>query len=122
MKIADFGWSIHTPSNKRKTFCGTLDYLPPEMVESQPHNQNVDLWCLGVLTYEFCCGNPPFESETHQSTYNRIKSVDTKFPNYFSLEVRDLISKLLQKDPLMRISLDDVIKHPWIQKFREAFN
>jgi hypothetical protein len=61
LKIGDFGWSVHAPSNRRRTLCGTLDYLPPEMVEKREHNEKVDYWALGVLTYEFLVGNPPFE-------------------------------------------------------------
>lgn len=48
-------------TNRRTTLCGTLDYLPPEMVEGNPHTAAVDLWALGVLTYEFLVGAPPFE-------------------------------------------------------------
>lgn len=61
LKIGDFGWSVHAPGNRRTTLCGTLDYLPPEMVEGRDHNEKVDYWALGVLTYEFICGAPPFE-------------------------------------------------------------
>ena len=61
LKIGDFRWSVHAPGNRRKTLCGTLDYLPPEMVEGREHSEKVDYWALGVLTYEFICGNPPFE-------------------------------------------------------------
>jgi aurora kinase len=61
LKIGDFGWSVHAPGNRRQTLCGTLDYLPPEMVEGREHNERVDYWALGVLTYEFLVGNPPFE-------------------------------------------------------------
>jgi serine/threonine protein kinase len=61
LKIGDFGWSVHAPGNRRTTLCGTLDYLPPEMVEKREHNEKVDHWALGVLTYEFLVGNPPFE-------------------------------------------------------------
>ncbi len=61
LKIGDFGWSVHAPGNRRKTLCGTLDYLPPEMVEGKEHSEKVDYWALGVLTYEFICGAPPFE-------------------------------------------------------------
>lgn len=49
LKIGDFGWSVHTPKNRRKTLCGTLDYLPPEMVEGREHNEKVDLWSLGTI-------------------------------------------------------------------------
>lgn len=67
LKIGDFGWSVHAPSDRRRTLCGTLDYLPPEMVEGKEHNAKVDLWALGVLAYEFLVGAPPFEDLTsHQ--------------------------------------------------------
>jgi len=53
IKIADFGWSVHAPNSRRNTLCGTLDYLPPEMVEGHDHDKMVDVWSLGVLMYEF---------------------------------------------------------------------
>lgn len=117
LKIADFGWSVHTPSDKRKTFCGTLDYLPPEIVESKMYDKKIDLWCLGVLCYEFCVGRPPFESNKQKDTYNKIRSVNYQFPSHLSYEVKDLISKLLQKSPEMRISVSQVKSHPWIVKY-----
>jgi len=64
LKIGDFGWSVHAPGNRRMTLCGTLDYLPPEMVEGKEHNEKVDYWALGVLTYEFLVGHPPFEDKS----------------------------------------------------------
>ena len=118
LKLADFGWSIHAPSKQRKTFCGTLDYLPPEMVESNLHDNNVDLWCLGVLIYEFCCGSPPFESRTQKETFMKIKKVSVEFPPYLSEDVKDLISKLLKKSPKQRIGLEQVKKHIWITKYQ----
>lgn len=48
--------SVHAPNSRRKTLCGTLDYLPPEMVEGSPHDTFVDVWSLGVLCYEFLHG------------------------------------------------------------------
>lgn len=55
--------------------CGTLDYLPPEMIEGRMHNEMVDLWCIGVLCYELLVGNPPFETANHSETYRRIVKV-----------------------------------------------
>jgi serine/threonine protein kinase len=115
LKIADFGWSVHAPKSRRNTLCGTLDYLPPEMVEGSPHDAQVDIWSLGVLTYEFLVGNPPFEAQSHEETYRRISRVDLRFPPGVSTGARDLIRKLLVRDPAQRLSLDAVLKHPWIQ-------
>ena len=93
IKIADFGWSIHAPTSRRTTLCGTLDYLPPEMVEGREHDNTADVWSLGVLTYEFLVGNPPFEADTYKATYRRISSVDLKFPSQVSPGAKDLISR-----------------------------
>lgn len=94
VKIADFGWSVHAPSSKRKTVCGTLDYLPPEMLEHKEYNEKVDLWCLGVLCYEFLVGKPPFESRSQTETHTRIRNVNFKFPDHVSPLARDFIGKV----------------------------
>uniref|UniRef100_A0A671YRN3 non-specific serine/threonine protein kinase n=1 Tax=Sparus aurata TaxID=8175 RepID=A0A671YRN3_SPAAU len=114
LKIADFGWSVHAPSLRRRTMCGTLDYLPPEMIEGHTHSEKVDLWCIGVLCYECLVGNPPFETASHSETYKRITKVDLKFPKVISDGARDLISKLLRHSPTDRLSLKSVIDHPWV--------
>eukprot|EP00051_Salpingoeca_urceolata_P004512 m.65527 g.65527 ORF g.65527 m.65527 type:complete len:381 (+) comp13671_c0_seq1:430-1572(+) len=114
LKIADFGWSVHAPSSRRTTLCGTLDYLPPEMIEGKEHDDNVDLWSLGVLCYEFLVGNPPFEAEGHSATYSRISKVDLRFPSFLGEQARDFISKLLKYHPAERMRLHDVLSHPWI--------
>ncbi|KAF7340210.1 Kinase-like protein [Mycena venus] len=135
LKIGDFGWSVHAPGLRRMTLCGTLDYLPPEMVEGKEHNEKVDHWALGVLTYEFMIGAPPFEDRgSVKNTYRRIARVDLKFPPTISSDARDLISKarvvffcatlnlirlqLLQYDPQKRLPLTEVLGHPWIVKYR----
>lgn len=115
LKIADFGWSVHAPSSRRATLCGTLDYLPPEMIEGRMHDEKVDLWSLGVLCYEFLVGRPPFESETHSETYRRISKVDLRFPSHLSDSVKDLISSLLKHSPHSRLPLTRVLQHPWVK-------
>lgn len=116
IKIADFGWSVHAPSNKRQTLCGTLDYLSPEMVEGRSHDETVDVWSIGILAYEFLTGAPPFEAEGHQETYRRISKVEFKFPSYVSEEAQDLVRRLLVYSPKDRLSLEEVLEHPWILK------
>lgn len=113
LKIADFGWSVHATS-RRRTMCGTLDYLPPEMVKNQHHDEKVDYWSVGVLCYEFLVGKPPFEAKTQQETYSKITSVNYAFPAFMSQGARDLIRKLLVRDPAKRLNFEQVIAHAWI--------
>ncbi|RIB09257.1 kinase-like domain-containing protein [Gigaspora rosea] len=120
IKIADFGWSVHTPSQRRKTFCGTLDYIPPEMVEGKEHDEKIDLWSLGVLCYELLTGTAPFEEPGNTATYKRIAKVEFTLPDHLSYDARDLINSLLQRDPKRRLPLKDVLKHPWIRKYKKA--
>ncbi|XP_047481219.1 aurora kinase A-like isoform X2 [Penaeus chinensis] len=115
LKIADFGWSVHSPNERRTTLCGTLDYLPPEMIEGRMYDEKVDIWSLGVLCYEFLAGKPSFESTSQLETFRRIARVDIKFPSHFSEEVKDLICKLLRYNPKERLSLDGIMEHPWIK-------
>lgn len=121
LKIADFGWSVHAPSNMRKTICGTLDYMPPEMVSRKMHNEKVDLWCIGVLAYEFITGRPPFDSHGNQdATWAKIKRADPLFPSFMSHEACDFIKKLLKLEPNKRMSLEEAFKHPFITKHHRS--
>jgi aurora kinase len=116
LKIADFGWSVHAPNSRRRTLCGTLDYLPPEMVEGAAHDARVDVWSLGVLAYEFLYGGPPFEAAGHSETYKRILKVDLRFPEAPAVGegAKDLIRRLLVRAPAERLALADVLAHPWV--------
>ena len=97
IKISDFGWSVHAPNNRRQTMCGTLDYLPPEMLtksnQENFYSEKVDLWSLGVLTYEFLVGEAPFE-DTPVMTQRRIAKADMAVPSFVSPEARDLIKRV----------------------------
>ena len=116
VKLADFGWSIHQKSNKiRRTFCGTAEYMPPEVINDEPHIPPSDLWCIGILIYELCAGEPPFTAKTNYEIISKIKNFDMKkCPDYFSDECKDLIDKLIRKYPKDRISIQEVKEHPWI--------
>lgn len=114
LKIADFGWAVHAPTSRRDTFCGTLDYLPPEMVGNKRYTNRVDVWGLGVLLYEFLVGKPPFEDSSEKATFKKIKVSKPNFPPNLSKEAKDLITKMLNKNAQERPTLDDVLQHPWI--------
>lgn len=99
IKISDFGWSVHAPGKRRTTYCGTLDYLPPEMVAAVgsgadgSYDERVDLWSLGVLTYEFLVGEAPFE-DTFVMTTRKIARGEMSIPSFVSAGARDLIQKV----------------------------
>lgn len=97
IKISDFGWSVHAPSNRRNTYCGTLDYLPPEMIvpcsPGGSYDERVDLWALGVLTYELLVGEAPFE-DTPLLTTKRIARGDMRIPTFLSDDATDLMKKV----------------------------
>ncbi|KFD57986.1 kinase domain protein [Trichuris suis] len=114
IKISDFGWAVHAPSSRRETLCGTVDYLPPEMVGGMQHDARVDIWSLGVLMYEMLTGKPPFYCSDQRETCTRILKCTFKIPDEVSDEAKDLISKLLRLNPDERPSLEEVTKHPFI--------
>ena len=85
------------------------------MIEKKKHDPTVDVWALGVLMYEFLCGQPPFESTEQRHTFQKIKNVKFTFPGHVSHEARDLIRKLLHKDPKQRLRLSELPNHPFIR-------
>lgn len=118
IKIADFGWSVHAPQSERETICGTLDYLPPEMVNGKSHNHLVDLWSLGVLCYEMLVGKAPFVGSSESNdTFLKILGAKYTVPSFVSPAAKHLITRLLVVQPTDRLPLKDVRGHPWIMQF-----
>eukprot|EP00644_Phytophthora_capsici_P004308 jgi/Phyca11/110074/e_gw1.17.344.1 len=119
VKLADFGWSVYAPKpyNHRKTFCGTPDYLSPEMVMGESYDYRADSWSLGVLTYELLVGSTPFKCENQMEMYRRIGLVEYHFPPtpLVSESAKNFIARLLQRKPCNRMSLEDAANHSWLQ-------
>lgn len=115
IKLADFGWAVYAPRTKRTTFCGTLDYLSPEMAGSQSYNHKSDNWAIGVLAFEFLTGNTPFEKPTKNDTIKSIKSATLKFPKDLSSEAISFVKKLVRKKPDRRIELTRALEHPFLR-------
>ncbi|ORZ12656.1 kinase-like domain-containing protein [Absidia repens] len=118
LKLSDFGWAVHDRRPRRKTFCGTLDYLPPEMIENRTHNAKVDVWALGVLAYELLVGHPPFEHAEYVDTYHHIVKVEYTFPDHVGDLARDFVSLALQYDIMKRGYISDLVRHIWLGQRR----
>jgi len=116
-KLADFGWANMLEQDKRSTFCGTLDYLAPEMIRGTGHDESVDMWTMGVLLYEMLTGQSPFGSQSKETTCKRIVHVDLLFPSDMDADGRDLISRLCKKNPAERLKVRDAMAHSFITRF-----
>eukprot|EP00755_Sulcionema_specki_P033366 Sspe_Gene.100587::Locus_75270_Transcript_1_1_Confidence_1.000_Length_977::g.100587::m.100587 len=119
LKLADFGWSVLARRPMRTTYCGTPDYIPPEMASSKSYDFRVDIWCIGVFAYECLLGKPPFQADDDAAREKRILAQDYSFPEDPVLpdEAYDLIRNLIQVDPSKRMPLDQVLRHPFITKY-----
>jgi len=122
-KLTDFGWSnyINYEGEQRSTICGTPIYLAPEMIEGFGHDEHVDIWCLGVLLFELLTGTQPFIGQNRHLLLDNIIKVNIVWPTPPRLpmdpDAKDLISKILKKNPEERISLEDMVKHNFFLKY-----
>lgn len=122
VKLADFGWS-NTRDIIRSTYCGTRDYLAPEMILKKGHDEKLDVWTLGVLMYEVCTGKTPFAPQgiikrpevVRNELEENILKKQPEYPNFLSMNARDLINQLLEKKPEDRPSCTQALKHPWFR-------
>lgn len=122
IKIADFGLCKEDVSHgaTTKTFCGTPEYLAPEVLEDSDYGPAVDWWGVGVVMYEMLCGRLPFYNRDHEVLFELILTEDLKFPSRLTDGSKSILSGLLQKNPSTRLggSTDDakeVMRHPFFQ-------
>ena len=116
-KLTDFGWSNYVDSNQiRRTYCGTPVYLAPEMIKEIGHDEHLDIWCIGVLLFELLTGNVPFKGKDLDSLNNNILQLKIVWPKDISNTAKNLILKILKRDPGDRISLADMLKHPFFKQ------
>lgn len=118
VKICDLGWSVQTEVT-RNTFCGTLDYMAPEVLSKLEHSFEVDLWALGVILYELLHGYPPFRGIKQFEKAEKIQIGSFLVSEGLSEAVGDLISKLIVKEPGSRLTIDEILEHPWVLLFAE---
>jgi len=106
--ITDFGLSKEiNPHEGTQTFCGTPEYLAPEVLRGEGHGTAVDWWSLGTLMYEMLTGLPPFYSQNINIMYQKILSGELRFPSYVSAEAQSILEGLLTRDPEKRLGSKD---------------
>ena len=131
VKLCDFGWCVSVEKGERTTFCGTYEYMAPEMVNDELYDMGIDIWSLGVLLYEMIHGYSPFRAHNNQGQdpksaqveiFLNIKNNKYTIDKQITEECTDLIAKLLTTDTKKRIRIGDIFNHPWVlNKEKEYF-
>lgn len=106
--MTDFGLSkegLHDRDDRTGTFCGTPEYLAPEVLEGKGYGKAVDWWSFGTLMFEMLTGLPPFYCEDVQQMYTKIMTAELEVPDTMSAEAADLLSKLLDRNPDTRLQV-----------------
>ena len=117
-KLTDFGWSNYLDTfSKRTTMCGTPVYLAPELVNNTGHDHRVDIWCIGVLMFELLTGHPPWMGEDVQTLKYNISRMKINWQKHMDPDAVDLIKKILRYNPEERISLINMLIHPFFTKY-----
>ncbi|KAK4515419.1 uncharacterized protein ATC70_010364 [Mucor velutinosus] len=129
--VTDFGFANQFASaadDMMATTCGSPCYAAPELVVNAGlyAGSAVDIWSCGVILYAMLCGFLPFDddpsnpdSDNINQLYRYILSTNLMFPSHVGVDARDLLAKMLVPDPAKRCSLDYIVKHPWLESYRQ---
>ncbi|CAL4930874.1 unnamed protein product [Urochloa decumbens] len=120
LKISDFGLSA-LPDCKRQdgllhTSCGTPAYVAPEVISRKGYDgAKADIWACGVILYVLLAGYLPFQDKNLIDMYKKIFKAELKWPSWFSSDIRKLLRRLLHPNPSARISIAEIMEHPWFR-------
>nr|POE63514.1 putative serine/threonine-protein kinase [Quercus suber] len=119
VKLVDFGFTreYQGTTSYLQTWCGTVCYSAPEMLRGEKYaGEKVDVWSLGIILYALLCGELPFDEDDDAATKTLILKDVPKFPDHVPEQAKELINKLLSKRPILRPSLSDILKEPWLSE------
>lgn len=125
VKLCDFGWCTQLVNDSnRTTYCGTLEYMAPEVITNTNYNKSIDIWSLGVLLYELIHSYSPFKADTNykQDIINNIKKHKIIFKENISTECKELITAMLCEDDKRRIHIEDIFKSDFVKKYEKKYS
>ncbi|OXB57208.1 hypothetical protein ASZ78_015947 [Callipepla squamata] len=120
IKLTDFGLSKESVDQEKKaySFCGTVEYMAPEVVNRRGHNQSADWWSFGVLMFEMLTGTLPFQGKDRNETMNMILKAKLGMPQFLSPEAQSLLRMLFKRNPSNRLGagsdgVEEIKRHPF---------
>ncbi|KAJ3075647.1 hypothetical protein HDU98_007331 [Podochytrium sp. JEL0797] len=119
VKVIDFGFTRpYNEMNLLDTYCGSVAYAAPEMITGKKYSgPRADIWSLGVIIYTLLCGYLPFDDDNEAIIHQKINALDYELPDFLSDDSKSLISQILRINPTDRISVHDILTHPWFTSF-----
>ena len=125
IRLIDFGFSkILGPNEKSTNRCGTLTFAAPELLLDRPYSKSVDIWSIGIVTFFLLCGYLPFDDKNSEEVIRQIVEDPTPFKEsvwkYISVEAKDFVAGLLEKNPKKRLNIEQGLEHPWLKSLYKA--
>uniref|UniRef100_A0A1Q3EWP4 polo kinase n=1 Tax=Culex tarsalis TaxID=7177 RepID=A0A1Q3EWP4_CULTA len=116
VKIGDFGLAtkIEYEGERKKTLCGTPNYIAPEILNKKGHSYEVDIWSIGCVMYTLLVGQPPFETKSLKDTYTKIRKCDYRIPTTLRSTAAEMICSMLQSDPIKRPNVTSLFDFEFI--------
>lgn len=122
IKLIDFGLSSAVNGSQfMKTRCGSPAYASPEIISGVEYNMSCDIWSCGVVLFAMVCGYLPFNDENMNRFAQKIMYQEVSFPAHLSQNLKDLLKKMLTKDFHKRITIKEILNHPWVAQTYSEF-
>ena len=115
IKLCDFGWATRRITEKRLTFCGTYEYMAPEIVHKKPYDYRVDIWSLGVLLYELLHKEAPYKGRSLPEITKSLAKSQITFSSQTPADAKDLILRILKTNPSDRLSMNQILSHAYVK-------